>query len=357
MDGRMPPRVTYWTGLWDPQREALSKEVDALRRALAPRAPVISFSPGQSSSLTARNRVVRLSGDRAVLLRMLAMMLERQGHVTHIFGSIAAWHFLRYLGRRPLIFTVALPGLPLDHHLYSKVSVFAAESQTLASALLAAGIPGNRVHVISPGVDLNFYTSTPAPAGRFRLLFASSPASPTEFEARGIPLMIELARRCPDVELVFLWRQWIGANAMRRAFEGLQPPPNVTSEWRDATDMRTIYQGVHATMCCFSRDFGKSCPQSVIESLASGRPVLVTDTCGIGDLIRAHGAGAVTSRDVESLERGVQTLRTHYARLALHARTLAETHFNLSVFCEKYAALYEEIASDRAAGIEWCRAN
>ena len=34
MGRRMPPRVTYWTGTWDPRQEAISKEVELLRREL-----------------------------------------------------------------------------------------------------------------------------------------------------------------------------------------------------------------------------------------------------------------------------------------------------------------------------------
>ena len=33
--------VTYWTGIWEPKREGISKEVEWLRAALAP-----GFTPG-----------------------------------------------------------------------------------------------------------------------------------------------------------------------------------------------------------------------------------------------------------------------------------------------------------------------
>ena len=64
VDRHMPARVTYWTGIWDPTREAISKEVQTLRRAVQPAAPVVSLSAGQKSSISPRERVVRLAGAR-----------------------------------------------------------------------------------------------------------------------------------------------------------------------------------------------------------------------------------------------------------------------------------------------------
>src|SRR5215204_5654480 len=103
----MPARVTYWTGTWDPAREAISKEVQTLRCAVQPSAPVVSFSAGQRSSLSPRDRVVRLAGERWVTFRATAALLEPLGDVTHAFGAMNAWHSLTALGRRPIIFTVA----------------------------------------------------------------------------------------------------------------------------------------------------------------------------------------------------------------------------------------------------------
>ena len=65
----MPPRVTYWTGTWDPVKEAISKEVVALRIGSRARAPVVSFSPGQPNRLVRKDRVLTLSGGAWMFLR------------------------------------------------------------------------------------------------------------------------------------------------------------------------------------------------------------------------------------------------------------------------------------------------
>ena len=105
MGRRMPTGVTYWTGTWDPQQEAISKEIQALRLMGAGRAPVYSVSSGQTTAVTFGDRVLRLSARHWPVLRLLAPILERQGDVTHVFGALDSWHLLRSVGRRPRLHT------------------------------------------------------------------------------------------------------------------------------------------------------------------------------------------------------------------------------------------------------------
>ena len=105
---RLPPRVTYWTGTWDPAKEAISKEIAALRvgpaRARACRVvlsgPVKPIRPPASRHL--------LSGRAWPVLRVVAALVEPRAEVTHIFGGQSSWHLLRALGRRPIVLTAVL---------------------------------------------------------------------------------------------------------------------------------------------------------------------------------------------------------------------------------------------------------
>src|SRR4026209_786748 len=153
----MPPRVTYWTGTWDPVREAISKEVQTLRRAIRPSAPVISLSAGQRTSISLRDRVIRLAGAQWMVFRATAALVEPFGDVTHAFGALNAWHLPRALGRRPIIFTVALPGPALEPALYDTVTMFVVESECLADDLRRAGVSADKIRVIYPGVNLADY--------------------------------------------------------------------------------------------------------------------------------------------------------------------------------------------------------
>jgi glycosyltransferase involved in cell wall biosynthesis len=344
MDRDMPPQVTYWTGVWEPGREALSNEVQVLRELHGRRAPVVSFSSGQRSTVSLRDRVIRLSSTRWAMLRAVAAAIEPRGAVTHVFGAIDEWHLLRAVGRRPVVFTVALPGGAIDPALSRKVSVFAAETEPLADALVRAGVPAHQVTVVYPGVDLQRYSPTPPPSSdRFRILFASSPADPREFSRRGIPLLVDLARLRPELDVVLLWRAWGDQAAAIQALAALAPPHNLILESRAGRSMPDVYRSAHATISCYEEGFGKSCPNSIVESAACGRPVLVSSTCGVAGLVEQAGAGVVFPRTIGAAASAVDVLRHEYARYAERARTLATRRFDVDAFRSSYSEVYARL--------------
>lgn len=282
-------------------------------------------------------------------LRACAMLVERWGEVSHVFGGLESWHLLRAVGRRPVLLTVALPGMPADRRVCDKVRIFAVESASLAKALSTAGVPSDQLRVIYPGVDLKQFAPAPLPASRpFRVLFASSPADPREFEVRGIPVLVEAAKLCPEVEFVLLWRQWGDRSAADRGLQALAPPSNVTLVTRDVTDMPAMFNSVHAVVCCYAAGFGKTAPNSVVEGLGCGRPALVSEECGIGHLIDERGAGLAVRRDPEALAAGVLALQKDIQRFSSAARLLAEQVFDLRDFRRHYATLHEELSHRRS---------
>ena len=340
----MPPRVTYFTGTWDPSREAISKEIEALRRAQSHPSHVVAFSPGNRTRRPARG-VVTLGNDRWILLRALARLRQLPRGINHVFGTFGAWHLLRVATRRPTVFTIVGGSGMLELDIYGAVNVFVPESEPLAVALRDGGVPESRVRLIYPGVDLAAYVPGPPPPPRpFRLLFASTPSSPEAFEERGIPLLVEAARRAPHLEVVLPWRQWGDQAATTAALRGLDLPSNVRVEHVDVTDMPTLYRSVHVVATLFEAGAGKACPNSIVEGLASGRPGLVSTSTGIAGLIDRSGAGVVTERRVEEVIHAVERLAEGWNCYARQARALAEEVFDLRRFVREYAEIYRALA-------------
>jgi glycosyltransferase involved in cell wall biosynthesis len=340
------PKVTYWTGNWDLRREAISKEIQILRSLGDGRATVMSVGNGQRFRVDFRNRVVQMAGAHWPLLYAVAPLVERQSEINHVFGGLDAWHLLRATRRRPTILTVALPGKPTVPAVHDHVRLFAAESEAVVDALGDAGIPDDRIRLIYPGVDLHCYrTATPPPLHPFRILFASTPADPREFEARGIPLLVELARACPDMEVVLLWRSWGDRDASRQALARLRPPANLIVEERNGREMADVYRSVHAVSCFYADGFGKSSPNSVVEAMACGVPALVSDTCGLSGLIRRGDAGMTVPRAIRDIAAAARVLRDRHQSFGRAARKLAEEHFAISSFLGAYVRLYEEARS------------
>jgi glycosyltransferase involved in cell wall biosynthesis len=335
--------VTYWTGIWRPGLEALSNEVDAVRRALSPGGPVVSFSTGQRSHLAWQHRAVCLSGRRWLALRALAAVVEPTGRLTHAWGAVSDWHFPRALGRRPVVFTVAFGGRPHPAAHYDAVRLFAVEAEPLARALEAGGIAPSRIRVVPPGVDLGAFAPGAAPEGRFQLLFASAPADTAEFAARGIPLLVDTARACPDIDVVLLRRDWGRAGDADRALAALDPPANVKVVQRGERTMAEVYQAAHAVACVYADGFGKTTPNSVVEGLACGRPAVVSRSCGIADLLTTARAGHAADRSVAAVAAAVRDLQHDWPAYSARARELATRHFGLEAFIAAYAQIYTDI--------------
>jgi glycosyltransferase involved in cell wall biosynthesis len=262
-----------------------------------------------------------------------------------VFGELGAWHPLRSLGRRPILFTVAVPGQVGDRALLDKVTLFAAETEKLSTLLMQAGVGRERIRVIAPGIDLAHFRPAPFPDGRFTLLFASSPSRSEDLAARGIPLLVELARAVPDIDLVLLCRRWGDLSRTQAALSALDLPRNVLVQWADLTDPRQAYWKAHAIVCAFAEGHGKSCPNSVIEAMACGRPSLVTESIGIADTLLTTGGAVVTSRSVAALADGVHQLVRTLDAQSIEARCAAEQLFNSSEFQRRYAEAYRDCQS------------
>jgi glycosyltransferase involved in cell wall biosynthesis len=90
-------------------------------------------------------------------------------------------------------------------------------------------------------------------------------------------------------------------------------------------------------------------PNTVLESLACGTPVVSFDVGGVGDAVRHLGTGWLAPpEDVESLATGIRTLLADdelRARLGRNARALAEQEWDSRVEAERFAALYEELVA------------
>lgn len=343
MGGRMPPQVTYWTGTYDPEKEAISKELEALRQARSLRTTVVAFSPAHSTHVDPKHGAILLSADRWMLLRGLAALLERRGDVTHIFGGFSSWHLLRALGRRPIVLTAVSPRRSAPLSLPRLPAFVAVEADALVGEWRQAGMPASRIRVVYPGIDLSRFELLAPPSNkRLQLLFASSPASVAEFDERGIPLLVEIARRRRDVDVVVPWRQWGDVAAARRALDALAPPPNLHVHHDPDADMLGYFARAHATLTLFARDSGKSAPNSILEGLACGRPAIVTYGCGIARAIERTGAGVACSEALDHVSAAIDRVRHQLPAMRLAAHAAARELFDLRQFVRAYDGLYEE---------------
>jgi len=91
------------------------------------------------------------------------------------------------------------------------------------------------------------------------------------------------------------------------------------------------------------RTVGKSCPNSILESLATGRPVLVSRYVDIADLLVQEGAGLSFEQTLDGLREALALLCSRYQSFQHNARLCAEKYFNIQDTLRAYKAIYQQV--------------
>jgi glycosyltransferase involved in cell wall biosynthesis len=342
MGGHVSPRVAYWTSAFEPKMEAIASEVALLRRHF--RASIawglshlrwVQLSLGGGYCLHPRLNV---------FFRLATRLFEPTFQLNHVFGSLGDWFYLESRKRRPTVLTVALAYPPVEERLLRRVSRFVVEYPGGRDYLARYGIVGDRVRLILPPVDLRRFTPTPAPDGPFTALFASSPDKEAWLGARGVPQILDAAARRPEMVFRLLWRPWGDSEPRVRQWIAERGLRNVELLVGRVPNMARHYRAAHVVLAPFT-DFARSkpAPNSVIESLACGRPALVTEAVGLADVIREGRAGYVAQPTGAALAEGLDRVRADWGHYAREARALAERAFGVERFVRAYGRLYEEV--------------
>ncbi len=136
-------------------------------------------------------------------------------------------------------------------------------------------------------------------------------------------------------------------------FGQLQPktPPDVgfpihyTGHLHDDLSLRALYSAADALVIPSRQD---NLPNTGVESLACGTPVVAFDVCGLPDIVEHQKTGYLaTPFDTEDLARGIQWViadRSFQQKLRQQSRAYAVNHFSNASVASKYKAVYENAA-------------
>ena len=342
----MSPRVAIWTSAFEADMEAISSEVALLRRSF-PR----SVSWGLSHrhwALLSPTRGFCLHPKLHLLFRAATRLLEPLFEINHIFGSVGDWFYLAGQRRRPTVLTAAAMNSPVERSLLDRVDCFVAEHPGGRDDLRRLGIGDDRLRLVLPPVDLQRFHPTPRPAEPFTALFASSPEEPSWLAARGLPAILDAAALRPQMRFRLLWRPWGDSLPIIRDQIEQRQLHNVDLAVGRVTDMSAEYARAHVTVAPFT-DLNrcKPMPNSLVESLASSRPVICSPLVGLAPLVSEHRAGVVCEPLGAALVEALDRAEADWDVLSIHARRLAEQYFAQETFVRKYQQIYGELIGER----------
>lgn len=275
--------------------------------------------------------------------RAITSIAQHAFHINHLFGAWGDWFHLKAVHKHPIVMTVALDGAACESALLSKIDHFVVEWLAAQEKLKQSGIDENRIRLIYPPVDTHRFQPTPPTKG-FTVLFASSPDSSDWLEARGVHHLLDAAELCREVRFLLVWRPWGDSLPHVERSVAQRGLRNVRIVVGRFPNMDQFYRQAHATILPFTlMDKCKPSPNSLLESLACGRPVIVTPKVGLADVVRDHRVGAVCEESAEAIADAIEKLRGDWNRLADRSRQVSESLFSQDRFLRNYAQLYQEV--------------
>jgi glycosyltransferase involved in cell wall biosynthesis len=345
-------KIAYWsTSSLEPRYEAVSQEVLQLAREF-PGSWVFAVSPHFWARFSLRDRFAGSHTSLDPFLRLVIPLLERAFDVSHVYGRLTPWIFHKTLRSRPVIHTVTQDSASVVEEFLERAAAVVVQTETARERLLRLGVPAGKLHLRYPGIDLRRFRPAPAPAARpegaARILFCTAPRSAEEMEARGVHLLLETAQMYPDLRLRFLYRTWRSGYTSLEATRKVildKDIQNVDLTDGIVEDMADVYRRNDFSVIPFlTSDGGKECPNSALESLACGVPVLVSRACPLSRFVEENGCGVLFDPNPGSLRDAVSRGLAEWAQLSHAARRTAEKHLEPGRLFEFYAKLYEEVS-------------
>ncbi|MGF1615151.1 MAG: glycosyltransferase family 4 protein [Gammaproteobacteria bacterium] len=349
---KVPPRIGYWIFNYMPKWEAASKEVSTLAAyfhsdfgtrtiSLNLRSDKLAFS-GRNMHLPLPYALIALP-----FLKHTAKALE----INHVFASPTERLLtprLARLGNAILTISKDNPHLDeLERNIGTLRSLhyIVVESKRHRDLLMQVGVEPERVKLIYPGVARQPYHQPPHRP--FTILFASSPlANRYDMLSRGIYLMVRAATHLPDTKFRVIWRGEEPAKLRQLISDADASNVEVISGYVE--DMKSMYDTAHAVILPALMETSlKPCPHSGLESLAHGKPVLVSRPTSISDIVEREGCGVTFEPNIASLCDSIARLRQSYGGYQERAQPTAARMFSREIFVDYYRQLYLSLLDER----------
>ena len=171
----------------------------------------------------------------------------------------------------------------------------------------------------------------------------SAPWSLPGFQHKGIDGLLDAMTQLPDLHVAFLWRGFVYDEMIARIrTRNLQDRAQVLNE---KADVNAQLQRAHAAILTVDdASTVKAYPNSLMEAVVSGRPVIVSQPIPMSDDAAANGYGVVVP-DVapRTLVAAIQDLITHYPRYQQAAAAYPTGAFSRERWLQAHLALYQTL--------------
>lgn len=315
--------------------EAIAQEIALLQRAFG--GETLHVNP---NAALPRPLIPRLGFGWHCLPKLLRM--GQSVELYHFFNPDPfPYPFLLAL-RKPVVYTITA-GVEKEPNLafFRRMAVVTVPDERTLAQLQAWGL--TNVALQRPGINTQRFTHTPQtllPNQPLHLLVASAPWTLAQFKTKGFDALLAAAQQMPNLHITLLWRGLLLDEIRQRVTQlGLEARVTIIDK---TIDVNTALADVHAT-AIFATASGiiKSYPHSLLDSLAAGKPVLLSNTIPMADYVTHEQCGVtVDAITPEAILAALTQLRANYATYSHNAQTVGQRDFTEEAARQATAKIY-----------------
>lgn len=345
----MGKRIVYFTNGYQPDCEGVSKGLFSLYTYFRNRSKgkVFLHNLNDCWRFGFNNGVISYPDKLLPIGVPLLKYLEKTSDLIHIYGSLTGRIYLRLIKKQPCILTSASALINTRIEKYAlgweSLDIIVLESERDKQTLLDAGIDPQKIYLVYPGVPI-LDIAPPPENSPFTILFASAPIAKdsSSLDRRGVTLLVQTAKRLRNCRFIFLWRGKHTKKLSQLLSE--TGAENIKVIDRIVPDLGDVFAEVHCTILS-PREYDecKPCPNSLIESLACGRPVLASDRVGISNLIEQENCGVTFAPDLDAIVTAIRKLQGKYDYYMTNALPTALKYFTVKKYIASYEKIYQKM--------------
>lgn len=273
--------------------------------------------------------------------------LEKRVDLHHIYyPRLRNFRYLAYL-KKPIIYTVVSKNMGFSSQTemvkevrnMSHIAYFIVATPEDESTLKKAGV--KNVRCVLPGLNIQRFSGKQKKDRCHNLLMATPPTGVSRFRNRGMNLILKTWQNLQNVTVTFLWRGIAYKEMMNKIADcGVGKKVSVINK---LVDPKAYLAKADGSIAVFVGTEGnKAYPNSIIESLAAGKPVIVSSIMPIAELVKKFKCGVVVKPNTVSLRRGVSRYYGEYDQMAKNCKRAARV-FSLERLLSDYQKIYREV--------------
>ena len=246
--------------------------------------------------------------------------------------------------RKPVIYSIS-SGIRQKRpniHYFNCLAAVTVSDQRSFDQMTAWGV--RNCFLVRHGIDTEQFSVNPLPLdGTFKVMVGSAPWTIGQFATKGIDALLAALQKAPWLHLIFLWRGVLFEEMVERIQQmSLENQVEIINQ---RVDVNTVLARVHASIALATDPaIIKAYPHSLIESLAAGKPILLSRSIPMADYVEQHGCGQLIDRVTpDAILGAIEALIQNYPVIQQAAIQRGGRDFSHEAMIDSFETVYKAV--------------